>query len=102
MVFRGRADDAENTRGGCIGGHKFMKREILIKIQVCGLAGNGKTCIAEKIGKVLQEEGFNVKLIDDFDSGYTAEDVRQRLKAIAPETDVIVEAVQLRRSFLPS
>lgn len=77
-------------------------KEILIKIQVCGECGTGKTVIAKKIGKVLQQEGFNVKLIDDFDGAYAVEDVQRNLKAIASKTDVIIESVQTRRYFLPS
>lgn len=76
-----------------------MNRDILIKIQVCGVAGTGKTCISEKLAKILKSEGFDVSQIDDFDGGYTPEDVERNIKIIAPRTKVLIESVQLRRMF---
>jgi len=78
---------------------KPMKdKKILIKIQVCGEAGTGKTCISEKLGKILRAEGFSVTLIDDYDNlGYTDADIERNIKIIAPRTDVTIDTVQLRR-----
>lgn len=78
----------------------YMKKEIRIKIDICGQAGTGKTTIAHKIGRILKKEGFDVSIIDDIwddYSNYTEENIDRNLKSMATKTEVVIESVQIKR-----
>lgn len=69
-----------------------------LTIKVCGRAGSGKSLLAEFIRRQLIAGGFDdVQVLDDEIAGMVDFRYNQRLDAVALQTKVVIETVQLNR-----